>query len=84
MNNIFQNVCSVVTIKAVDELQKNGILVNAFDSHIFKNLCIRCTLDKFLHHRFGMFFLFQLDVWVKHTLEYLVYSEWTDENWNHA
>lgn len=22
--------------------------------------------------------------WVKHTLEYLVYSEWTDENWNHA
>ena len=22
--------------------------------------------------------------WVKQTLEYLVYSEWTDENWNHA
>ena len=22
--------------------------------------------------------------WVKHTLEYLVYSEWTDENWNPA
>lgn len=25
-----------------------------------------------------------LRYWVKHTLEYLVYSEWTDENWNHA